>query len=286
MVEEEDNVVVKHLRLEKILVDSIKMSELQARLKDVTVGLESFAEQIRPYGLIQPIVVYQDGDEFELLVGQRRYYAHKNILKWSKILAMIIEKPSDEQMSRTISWLENVARKQMSSADIIRHVANMLGNGLTQSVVANALGIEKALVQRAIKLPSCHELIQKACEKGEISIVNAIKATNAKNYEKGVSDESMGKDILDLAKKMESLGASSPTHSQIGNIQDYQLEHPKADNNELLKEGIKSTVEEIRFEISNSEGRRLQSYQKKNSLTSKSAAARDLILEGLDRAGD
>ena len=283
---EEDDVVIKHIETKKIPVDSIKLSELQARLKDVTVGLDVFAEQIRPYGLIQPIVVYKEGEEYELLVGQRRYYAHKDVLKWSKILAMIIEKPSDDDMSRTISWLENVARKQMSNTDKLRHVTNMLGKGATQDEVARVLSISKAEVKRAVKLPSCPEVVQVACEKGEISIKNAIRATNAKNYEKGHSDESMGEDVLDLAKKMESMGDQAPSNTETQNMSDYSYDNPEADNEELLEEGVKSTEEVIKINFSNSEGRRLASYQKKNSLTSKGAAARDLVLDGLDRVGD
>ena len=146
LVAEEDDVVIKHIRTEKIPVDSIKLSELQARLKDPTVGIDVFAEQIRPYGLIPPIVGYQEGEQYELLVGQRRYYAHKDVLKWSKILAMIIEKPTDDDMSRTISWLENVARKQMPNSDKLRHMTNMLGKGATQDEVAKVLSIPKAVV--------------------------------------------------------------------------------------------------------------------------------------------
>lgn len=283
---EEDDVVIKHVETKKIPVDSIQLSELQARLKDVTIGLDIFAEQIRPYGLIQPIVVYEEGDKYELLVGQRRYYAHKDELKWTNILAMIIEKPESDDMSRTISWLENVARKQMSNTDKIRHVTNMLGKGATQDEVSKALGISIAEVKRAVKLPSTPIVVQKACEKGEISIDNAIKATNAKNYDKGFSEESMGDDVLDLARKMEDMGDRAPTFPEISNISEYVYDNPKADNETLLEEGIQSTEEIIKINLSNSEGRRLGSFQKKNSLTSKSAAARDLLLDGLDRVGE
>ena len=147
---EEDDVVIKHVETKKIPVDSIQLSELQARLKDVTIGLDIFAEQIRPYGLIQPIVVYEEGDKYELLVGQRRYYAHKDELKWTNILAMIIEKPESDDMSRTISWLENVARKQMSNSDKIRHVTNMLGKGKTHEEISKVLGGEKERIRASL----------------------------------------------------------------------------------------------------------------------------------------
>ena len=72
---EEANVKVKWLTTELIPVSKIDMNELQARQDKINAGLEAFAEQIRGVGQIQSIVVYRKGDRFELLVGQRRFFA-------------------------------------------------------------------------------------------------------------------------------------------------------------------------------------------------------------------
>ena len=85
---------------------------------------------------------------------------------------------------------------------------------------------------------------------------------------------------------MEDMGDRAPSGAEIGNMSEFAYDNPKADNETLLEEGIQSTEEIIKINLSNSEGRRLGSFQKKNSLTSKSAAARDLILDGLDRVGE
>jgi len=138
---EQDEVEVKVIKTTKIPTDKIQLSNLQARQSQVTKGLEAFAEQIRKIGLIQPIVVYQSGDKYELLVGQRRYYAHKDVLHWPEIFAMIIEKPKDDLLATTISWLENEARQKMVNRDVIRHVANLYSEETSKKDIAKILGI-------------------------------------------------------------------------------------------------------------------------------------------------
>ena len=85
--------------IKQIEMDKIQLNELQARKINVTKDLEIFSEQIRSVGLIQPIVVYQSGDNYELLVGQRRYYACKDFLKWKTIRAEVIKKTDDSKIS-------------------------------------------------------------------------------------------------------------------------------------------------------------------------------------------
>ena len=279
---EEDDVKVKWLKTEYIPVDKIKMSELQARQKEVTAGLELFAEQIRNVGLIQPIVVYQKGNEYELLVGQRRYLAHRDVLEWKEIRAEIIKRPEDDMMATTISWLENHARKKMANKDTLRHVARMLGEGMTAKQVGSTLGMSAVEVNRAKQLPSVPDVVREAVESGKLSIKNAIKATIAKRFEKHETPESKGDDVLDMALKMDPKKLSD---QQLSNIGDYVDEHPDANNDEILDQGVVTEKELITVDLSSSENKRLVSYQKNNDKTSRSAAARDLILDGLTEAG-
>ena len=258
------------------------MSELQARQKEVTAGLELFAEQIRNVGLIQPVVVYQKGNEYELLVGQRRYLAHRDVLEWKEIRAEIIKRPEDDMMATTISWLENHARKKMANKDTLRHVARMLGEGMTAKAVGDTLGMSAVEVNRAKQLPSVPNVVREAVESGKLSIKNAIKATIAKRFEKHETPESKGDDVLDMALKMEPKKLSD---QQLSNIGDYVDEHPDANNDEILDQGVVTEKELITVDLSSSENKRLVSYQKNNDKTSRSAAARDLILDGLTEAG-
>ena len=66
LMSEENDVIIKIKRLEKIPVDDIETSNLEARVTGVTKGIDNFAEQIRKTGLIQPIVVYEKTNSPEI----------------------------------------------------------------------------------------------------------------------------------------------------------------------------------------------------------------------------
>lgn len=280
---EQDDVVIKVIATKKIPIDKIKLSNIQARQIQVTKSLEVFAEQIRKIGLIQPVVVYQDGDGFELIVGQRRYYAHKDVLKWSEIFAMIIEKPENDMMSTTISWLENEARQKMSNKDTMRHVANMYAQKMTISEIAETLGIRQDVVKACIALPRVPDVVRKAVEAGEIDPKIAVRATDAKKFEKYETSEDKGNDVLDLAKLLQSHKLSVP---EVERIVDFGKENPDADNQTLITEGIKKTSEILNIDISSSNAKRLDRYAKNNDFATKNQAAASLILDGLDQSGD
>ena len=72
----------------------------EVKISDITVGrrhrkdmgdLASLAENIRQTGLLQPIGVT---DKLELVFGERRLCAHRDILKRKTILARIVDVPS------------------------------------------------------------------------------------------------------------------------------------------------------------------------------------------------
>lgn len=279
---EEDDVKVKVVETKKIPIDKIKMSNLQVRVTNVTKGLEIFAEQIRKIGLIQPIVVYETNDGYELLAGQRRFLAHKDILKWKEILAMIIEEPKSHMMKKTISWLENEARAKMGPKDKLKWIAEMYSEGVGIHEIAKTLSIKQDEVRSAIQLPRVPDTVREAVQKGEIDALTAVRATDAKQFEKGETPESKGNDVLDLAKKM-MLNKIGKSESE--NLLEYAKTNPTASTDELLTKGIISTREKILVELLSKDAKRLDNFAKSKERT-KPEAASDLILEGLENYGE
>jgi ParB family chromosome partitioning protein len=279
---EENEVIVKQIETKKIPIDKIKTSNLQVRVTNVTKGLEVFAEQIRKVGLIQPVVVYKKDDYYELLAGQRRYLAHKDILKWQEILAMIIEEPKSHMMKKTISWLENEARAKMSNKDKLKWIAEMYSEKITISDIAKTLGVSQDEVKSAINLPRVPDVVREAVQKGEIDPVTAVRATDAKRFEKGVTPEKDGGVVLDLAKKMMQ---NNVTKNQMENMIEYAENNPEADTKELLSEGIKNVREKLSLELLVNDAKRLERYAKSQEKT-KAEAAIDLVIEGLDDHGE
>ena len=129
---------------------------------------------------------------------------------------MRIQKPKDDMMSSTISWLENEARQKMTNKDTMRHVANMFAQKVTKKEIAKTLGITPETVNSCLDLPKVPDIVRKAVESGEISPEIAIRATDAKGFEKFETPEEKGDDVLDLAKKMQQFKLTKKQQKKCG----------------------------------------------------------------------
>ena len=284
---EEDDVIIKPIETKRIPVDSIETSHLEVRVTQVTKGLKDFAEQIREVGLIQPIVVYRKKDtseeKYELLAGQRRFLAHRDHLHWQKIFAMIIEEPKDEMMKKTISWLENEARRDMVKKDKYAHIIELQSKNKTKKQILKILGITSDVYDAAITLPRMPDVVREAVLQGELDPLTALRATDAKRFEKDVTDESKGEDVLKLAKLMMQ---NKLTKDEKNNVAVWGQENPGEDNNQtIMEEGRKKIMEEIKVVLMNHEAKRLDKYAESQK-TSRGESARELILDGLDDRGE
>src|SRR5438552_3518111 len=106
-------------------VKELPMSDLvigkgQVRLSDVGKGIDELAASIDKIGQLEPIVVAPSSEKgkFEILTGQRRFLACKQ-LKKDKILACILEERVDEIEAKVISLTENLLRLDINRKDLI-----------------------------------------------------------------------------------------------------------------------------------------------------------------------
>jgi ParB/RepB/Spo0J family partition protein len=262
-----DNFGIKHLETKEIPVDKISLSQCVSRLNNITKKIERLAFSIQNVGLIQPVIVYPKGEGYELIVGQRRFYAVRDVLKLEKILAIIIEEPKSDEIKLAITFVENdySSRIPMTMKDRIHVVVNLYSEGRSVKEIANLLGLSKKEIHAMIKLPRVPDAVRQAVEAAEIDVDAAMKATDALQFEKGVTDESEGEHVLELAKKF------------------YDMVPDERRNvyNKLLGREDKIS-EKIILDFDSSEMQRLTAYSEKKGMT-KTEAVVDLICDLLDK---
>ena len=62
----------EYLPLDKI---DISLSNVRKANANIEEGIGELASSIKEIGIQQPVVVFQKGDRYELIIGQRRYLA-------------------------------------------------------------------------------------------------------------------------------------------------------------------------------------------------------------------
>lgn len=108
---------------QKIDINKIREPEIAMRSKFDEKNLEDLASSIKEVGLIQPITVRKDGDEYEIIAGHRRYLAARRA-DLPRIQA-IIKEIGDEDLE-TVKLHENSYREDVNPVDEGRYIARVV----------------------------------------------------------------------------------------------------------------------------------------------------------------
>jgi len=126
----------------EIELRKIRPSKLNPRLEINLERLGELAESIREVGLLEPIIVRPVAQEFEVVVGERRYRASQQA-GLDKVPAIIREYVDDEVVQ--LNLIENVQREELSAIEKGNVCKYLLENCPdrypNQNAVANRIGV-------------------------------------------------------------------------------------------------------------------------------------------------
>ncbi len=162
----------------------IPASESKAGAAEVTIALvspnphqprqsiseDSLAElvaSIREHGVIQPLVVTQIGDEYQLIAGERRWRAAQ--LAGLTTVPVIIKETTPQQMLE-LALVENVQRADLNPLEEAGAYRQLMDEfGLTQEEVADRVGKSRTAVANTVRLLRLPEDIKEALAAERIS---------------------------------------------------------------------------------------------------------------------
>lgn len=211
-------------------------------------SLEDLAESIDVNGLLQPITVRRleeptaEGEEFELIAGERRLRAVK-LLDKPRIKAIISE--HTDKQSATMALVENLQRTDLNAIEEAYAIRTLmeLGN-YTQVNVAKQIGKSRSYVANATRLLGLPEKTKAAIQKGELESWHGLsilalpkeqqEEMGEKAVEKGWSvielkkhiDKATGKDAIKEQKEEKEEKAAEIAHA---------IKHPVPKNYILIK---------------------------------------------------
>lgn len=112
-------------RVYRIPLKHVKLSEHNVRRRISEEGIAELADSIDTLGLLQPVLLRgkYGSPPYELIVGQRRFRAHKHLGR-TKIEATFAGETDDTGV-KIRSLVENVVRKELNHADIAEAVTDL-----------------------------------------------------------------------------------------------------------------------------------------------------------------
>jgi ParB family chromosome partitioning protein len=149
-------------------IDKIKSNPYQPRTNMDEEKLSELTASIREKGIIQPVVVRQNGEEFELVAGERRLTAVKR-LGWEKIPVVITGTLSKEEMLE-LSLIENLQREDLNPIDTARGYKRLMEEcSLSQDQMAQKIGKDRSTIANTLRLLHLPEEVQRSVSEGELS---------------------------------------------------------------------------------------------------------------------
>lgn len=142
-------------------------NRFQPRIYFDELKLNELAESIRKYGVIQPIVVRQIGNKYEIIAGERRYKA--SVLANRETIPAIITNLNDKE-AEEIALLENIQRQNLTAIEEAVSYKRILSMGyITQEDLAKKVGKSQSTIANKVRLLNLDDQVQDALLHGKIS---------------------------------------------------------------------------------------------------------------------
>ena len=131
-------------------------------------ALKELSESIKQHGVIQPIILNDEGNgRYTIIAGERRYRA--SLVAGKTTIPAIIRTYSVKQV-KEVALIENLQREDLNPIEAARAIKElMLEYDFTQESVADRIGKSRPLVANTLRLLTLAPEVVEMIEKGSIS---------------------------------------------------------------------------------------------------------------------
>jgi ParB family transcriptional regulator, chromosome partitioning protein len=157
--------------LRELPVEAMEPNRFQPRRAMDPGALAELRNSIAASGLLQPVVVRQVGAGYELVAGERRWRAVRE-LGWKKIPAVV--RDVDDRTLLTLALVENLQRASLSSIDEAEGYERLAQEfHLSHAAIAEAVGRDRSTVANAVRLLKLPKSVQQLLSTDALSAGHA-----------------------------------------------------------------------------------------------------------------
>ena len=154
---------------EMIRISSIDPRHDQPRKTFEREALESLADSIAAYGVLQPIIVRENPaaeGTYEIIAGERRWRAAK-MAGLSEIPAVIFD--GDELRAAQVAMIENIQREDLNPVEEALGYGALIDRfGLTQDQLAKQVGKSRSAITNMLRLLDLPQEVLELLRSGEL----------------------------------------------------------------------------------------------------------------------
>ena len=158
---------------------SIRLSDIEPRRDQPRKtfekeALETLADSIAEYGVLQPIIVKENSDIpglYEIIAGERRWRAAK-MAGLTEIPAVVFD--GDELKAAQVALIENIQREDLNPVEEAMGYGSLIEKfGMTQEEVAKQVGKSRSAVANMLRLLDLPAEVLEMLRMGDLSAGHA-----------------------------------------------------------------------------------------------------------------
>lgn len=158
-------------RVERVPIARVRPCPLQPRKDFSEEALRELADSIREQGIVQPLIVRERGEHYELIAGERRWRAAQ-LLGLAEVPVIVRE--ADDRAVLEMALIENLQRENLNPIEEAQGYAQLIEQfELTQEQAAAKVGKNRASVANALRLLKLAPPVQDYLRQGLISVGHA-----------------------------------------------------------------------------------------------------------------
>lgn len=237
-------------------IDIIKPNPYQPRKSFDDESLKELSESIQEHGLLQPIIVYDNGDgDYVLIAGERRLRASKLAGK-TNIRAIVAD--IDLKRIRELAIIENIQREDLGAIELALSYQELLEEyEITHEELSKRIKKSRAQITNTLRLLNLSDETKELLNQNKITQGHAkMLVTLDEQEQKIITDSIIGqklsvRDTENLIKKLKSKKNSvSPSKTnQADYVRKIDTDLLHSLQEKLNKLGITSQIASPKFTI-------------------------------------
>ena len=148
-------------------IEKIRTNPYQPRRDFDKAALDELKESIQNYGVLQPILLRKQGDNYEIIAGERRFRAAK-LAGLTKIPSLI--KDFDNKKMSEVALIENLQREDLNIMEEARAYQRLMQEfSMTQEMVAETIGKSRPKIANTLRLLKLSPKVQNMISEGKLT---------------------------------------------------------------------------------------------------------------------
>lgn len=230
----------------EVPIEQVQPNADQPRRRFDKDALTDLSASIREKGVLQPLLVREKGDGFEIVAGERRWRAAQ--MAQLHTVPIIVRAYSDTEVLE-VAIIENIQRADLSPVEEAAAYRQLIERfGHTQEKLADSLGKSRSYIANALRLLSLPDDVIGMVETGALSAGHAralVTSDQASKLARRIVDDGMTVREIERLVREEKSGPRPTPRAYRGkrSAKDEDTLALEADVSANLKMGVKITHE-------------------------------------------